>query len=244
MSTKERIMALSDLRPGRVYYIIEDKQVHRFVVESVIISRGGWFVSGDVYYKNGTVSVLPKKFSVSRINKRNIFTTEEAAIRKLNNEELPLQKKEKVIMKTNEVCTLGVMISSDGESTPIYGCRDQFNQVTAYFNNDPYGIIEMGGFGNLEIVSTEDNDEVDMLEEMLVTGSRGKYTGVMLLKDKFLFFRDFDIMDCVIEPRKLGTAEPEEWSDGYSTEFIPYAANNSAQEHAIADALLELFNQV
>lgn len=110
----------------------------------------------------------------------------------------------------------GYVRNDDSDLVPVIGYRDENTSYRLYFNNDPYGIYSIFGLKDLELeaIDTTDSSIEDLFAEYIDTGSRGECVGVINMRGKLLFVKDYDAFTCEIQNKKY-SGEPGIEYDGF-----------------------------
>lgn len=116
-------------------------------------------------------------------------------------------------MENGTVAKVGVVITTDRQIEPLIIVKNSYGSYEMFYNNDPFGIISILGYDDLDIQEASDT-QLDSLTELLQQGNRENYQGVFLLKDHLAYIKDTDDFQTVIVPKKSGASEAIEY-DGY-----------------------------
>jgi len=101
----------------------------------------------------------------------------------------------------------GVCLTDSGDVAAIYGVTNDDGDFSLYYNNEPYGIVSLSGFRDLQIVPTQ---SCGLTQEVLASALIGKVrgrdvtciitlkAGLLILKGEYkhnAFIQDFKYID-------------------------------------------------
>ena len=98
-------------------------------------------------------------------------------------------------MKVNETRLVGVGVSSDGDFVRLVAHKTEYGDFSVFLNDDPFGITELYGFKDFEIVAITDDDLND-LEDILLDSDFSKFKGIIKLEDGYAFVEDWFSGEC------------------------------------------------
>lgn len=101
----------------------------------------------------------------------------------------------------------GYIVTDDKELSEVFGFTNSNGYTSLYYNNDPYGLVVIEGFQNIEVEDMGTSEA--LLVEMVQKGERGAREGVIMLKDKLMVIKSVSDFEAELQPLKLGEGEIE-----------------------------------
>lgn len=93
----------------------------------------------------------------------------------------------------NEYVKCGYALTNDGDVADLLGITNSKGQTDLYYNNEPYGIVNVFIDSKVEVKDITGNPvEAQGLASILVERKLGDLAGIVLLEDKILCIRDFE----------------------------------------------------
>ena len=109
-------------------------------------------------------------------------------------------------MEKNCLVSVGVVITHDRDVVELVGLEDVYENVSVYFNDDPFGVIEVSGFENISLTEIE-SSVMQAVADGLRANMYESCRAIIKVEDGYLIVKDIDDFDYV-KVESLGDVIP------------------------------------